>query len=132
MQAGIEQLFNQLMRPKLRNLVQDVYTNMSYALDEDGYAQAEYQDLVRKRFVKAWEGLVEGYKVRVATVLPAAPCLKQYTQDIFTESNYRLFFGLALDVLLKPWEKFVLGLKYTEVCIPVLCALRIIHLTVVC
>lgn len=36
-------------------------------------------------------------------------------QDTFTESNYRLFFGLALDVILKPWEKAVLSLKYTEV-----------------
>ena len=32
-------------------------------LDEEGYATADYQDLARKRFVKAWEGLVDGYKV---------------------------------------------------------------------
>jgi len=38
-----------------------------------------------------------------------------HQQDTFTESNYRLFFGLALDVILKPWEKAVLNLKYTEV-----------------
>jgi len=38
-----------------------------------------------------------------------------HKQDTFTESNYRLFFGLALDVILKPWEKAVLSLKYTEV-----------------
>jgi len=38
-----------------------------------------------------------------------------FRQDTFTESNYRLFFGLALDVILKPWEKAVLSLKYTEV-----------------
>ncbi len=36
-------------------------------------------------------------------------------QDTFTESNYRLFFGLAIDVLVRPWEKFVTALKYTEV-----------------
>ncbi len=36
-------------------------------------------------------------------------------QDTFTESNYRLFFGLAIDVLVIPWEKFVTALKYTEV-----------------
>ena len=39
-------------------------------------------------------------------------------QDIFTESNFRLFFGLALDVLVRPWEKFVMALKYSEVGIP--------------
>lgn len=25
-----------------------------------------------------------------------------------------MFFGLALEVLLRPWEKFVLGLRFTE------------------
>jgi len=92
----VEQLFNQLMRPKLRNLITDVYKDVSYVLDDDSYSAAEYQDVVRKRFIKAWEGLVDGYK------------------DTFTESNYRLFFGLVLDVILRPWEKFVMGFKFTE------------------
>ncbi|KAI0693895.1 COG4-domain-containing protein [Cytidiella melzeri] len=96
LRAGIEQLFNQLLRPKLRMFIPDVYKDVSYVLDDDSYATAEYNDVVRKRFIKAWEGLVEGYK------------------DTFTESNYRLFFGLALDVLVRPWEKFVTALKYTE------------------
>ncbi|KAJ7940910.1 COG4 transport protein-domain-containing protein [Mycena leptocephala] len=96
LRSGVEQLFNQLMRPKLRNLIGDVYKDVSYVLDDDSYSAAEYQDVVRKRFIKAWEGLVDGYK------------------DTFTESNYRLFFGLALDVLLRPWEKFMMGFKFTE------------------
>ncbi|EMD34512.1 hypothetical protein CERSUDRAFT_117357 [Gelatoporia subvermispora B] len=93
---GVEQLFNQLLRPKMRTFIIDVYKDISYALDEESYAAAEYQDLVRKRFIKAWESLVDGYK------------------DIFTEANYRLFFGLAVDVLVRPWEKFVMSLKYSE------------------
>ena len=62
-QAGIDQLFNQLMRPRLRTLIPDVYKDVSYVLDEDGYATAEYQDTVRKRFMKVWDGLTDGYKV---------------------------------------------------------------------
>jgi hypothetical protein len=62
-QAGIEQLFNQLMRPKLRTLIVDVYKDISYVLDDDSYSAADYQDVVRKRFIKIWEGLAEGYKV---------------------------------------------------------------------
>ncbi|KAF7295237.1 Cog4 domain-containing protein [Mycena indigotica] len=96
LRSGIEQLFNQLLRPKLRTLTTEVYKDVSYVLDEDAYAAAEYQDVVRKRFVKAWESLVDGYK------------------DNFTDSNYRLFFGLALDVVLRPWEKFMMGLRFTE------------------
>ncbi|KAJ7063050.1 COG4 transport protein-domain-containing protein [Mycena amicta] len=96
LRSGIEQLFNQLLRPKLRNLIPDVYKDVSYVLDEESYSTAEYQDVVRKRFIKAWEGLVDGYK------------------DGFTDSNYRLFFGLALDVVLRPWEKFMMGFRFTE------------------
>lgn len=51
------------MRPRLRNLITDVYKDVAYVLDEDAYSASEYQDVVRKRFVKAWEALVDGYKV---------------------------------------------------------------------
>ncbi|KAH0830472.1 COG4 transport protein-domain-containing protein [Lanmaoa asiatica] len=98
LRAGIDQLFNQLMRPRLRTLIPDIYKDVSYVLNEDGYATAEYQDIVRKRFVKAWEGLTDGYK------------------DACTENNYRILFGLALDVILRPWEKYILTLHYSEAC----------------
>lgn len=62
-QAGVEQLFNQLLRPKLRTFIADIYKDVSYVLDDDSYAAVELQDVVRKRFVKAWEALIDGYKV---------------------------------------------------------------------
>lgn len=34
---------------------------------------------------------------------------------MFSEENYRFFIGLALDVLLRPWEKTVMSMKFTEV-----------------
>ena len=95
-------------------MLTDVYKDVSYVLDEDAYATSEYTDVVRKRFVKAWENIIEGYKARsehVASRLISTNCM----QDTFTETNFRLFFGLALDVLLRPWEKIVFGLKYSEV-----------------
>ena len=51
------------MRPKLRTFIIDLYKDVSYELDEDSYAASAYQDVVRKRFIKSWEALVEGYKV---------------------------------------------------------------------
>lgn len=68
---GVEQLFNQLIRPKLRNLVPDIYKDISYVLDDDGYSTADYQDLTRKRFVKVWEILVDGYKVLLSYFITA-------------------------------------------------------------
>lgn len=53
------------MRPKLRNFIPEVYKDVSYVLDEDSYAATEYQDIVRKRFIRSWDTLVEGYKVGV-------------------------------------------------------------------
>ncbi|KAF9264914.1 COG4-domain-containing protein [Marasmius fiardii PR-910] len=94
--VGVEQLFNQLVRPKLKTFINEVYKDVSYVLDDDGYSNAEYHDLVRKRFAKRWEQLTEGYK------------------DMLSESNYRIFFVLVLDTILRPWEKFMLGFKFTE------------------
>lgn len=102
------------MRPKLRTFISDVYKDVTYMLDEDTYAVADYNDVIRKRFIKAWEGLIDGYKVCVMHSLYCF-CNLIIRQDIFTESNYRLFFGLALDVLVRPWERHVVTLKYSEV-----------------
>lgn len=66
-------------------------------LDEDSYTSAEANDLVRKRFIKAWESLMNGPKAN------------------FTEGNYRSFFGMAIDTLVKPWEKTLGIMKYSEV-----------------
>jgi len=96
-QIGVEQLFTQLMRPKLRSFITDMYKDVTYSLDEDGYTAAEYHDLVRKRFVKAWENLMEGYK------------------DTLTDENFRTLLSLTLDVILRPWEKFMMSMKFTEV-----------------
>lgn len=63
-------MFNQLMRPKLRTLIPDIYKDVSYVLDDDSYSAADYQDTVRKRFVKTWESLLDGYKVCWYTVFP--------------------------------------------------------------
>ncbi|TRM61706.1 COG4 transport protein-domain-containing protein [Schizophyllum amplum] len=96
LRTGIDQLFNQLLRPKLRNFIPEMYRDVTYVLDEDAYSVSEYQDTVRKRFVKAWESLLDGYK------------------DTFTLANYSVFYSLLLDVIVRPWEKFLMTLKFTE------------------
>jgi conserved oligomeric Golgi complex subunit 4 len=35
----------------------------------------------------------------------------------FTEGNYRAFFGMAIDMLVKPWEKMLGIMKFSEVSI---------------
>lgn len=65
-QSGLEQLFNQLVKPRLRSFIDECYKGVTYTLDEDSYSEAEFQDVVRKRFVRGWEALVEPYRVSPA------------------------------------------------------------------
>ena len=45
-------------------MLDDCYRDLNYALDEDTFAETEEQDVLQKRFVRAWEGLLDGYRVR--------------------------------------------------------------------
>jgi len=38
-------------------------------------------------------------------------------KSTFTEGNYRSFFGMAIDMLVKPWEKMLGIMKFSEVSI---------------
>lgn len=63
LKTGLEQLFNQLTRPRLRPILDDAYRDVNYVLDDDSFQGAEELDLVRKRFVKSWDSLILGYRV---------------------------------------------------------------------
>lgn len=36
-------------------------------------------------------------------------------KSTFTEGNYRTFFGMAIEMLVKPWEKMLGIMKFSEV-----------------
>ncbi|KJE05052.1 hypothetical protein I311_01145 [Cryptococcus gattii NT-10] len=94
--TGLEQLFNQLTRPRLRPILDDAYRDVNYVLDDDAFQEAEELDLVRKRFVKSWDSLILGYR------------------ETFTEHNFQTFFSLAVEVLVRHWEKMILSMRFTE------------------
>jgi hypothetical protein len=85
-QTGLEQLFNQLIRPRLRNLLDEVYRDTTYLLDEDGFAEADEADIVRKRFARGWEILVEGY--RVSRGSGPSPLRLLSCEDVFCEAYF--------------------------------------------
>jgi conserved oligomeric Golgi complex subunit 4 len=111
----VEQLFNQLVRPKLRTFLADVYKDYTYVLDDDSYAAAEYNEVVKKRFIKNIDLIVTGYKVRTYTIRTVVLISPMYFQEMFTENNFALFFVLLLDTLIKPWEKQIMTFRYNEV-----------------
>jgi conserved oligomeric Golgi complex subunit 4 len=65
MKAGLEQFFGQLIRPRLRALLDDCYRDVTYVLNESTFTEAEEGDLIRKRFIRQWQALFEGYRVRI-------------------------------------------------------------------
>ena len=97
--TSLDQLFNQLLRPRLRQLLAETYHNITYVLDEGAYEGAESADLIKKRFVRGWENLMSGYK------------------EWFTEDNYREFWSLCVEMVVKHWEKLLHGMRFSEVCI---------------
>lgn len=67
-QTELDQLFAQVTRPRLRSILTESYRDVSYFLDEDSYAEAEYKDLVRRRFIKGWEHVLSAFKVSLFPV----------------------------------------------------------------
>jgi len=92
----LDLLFTQTVRPRFRPILLEAYRDVSYILNDETYAEAEYSDLVRRRFIKGWETVVVPYR------------------SIFSEPNYDAFIVTALEGLVRPWEKLVMGMRFTE------------------
>jgi hypothetical protein len=38
------------------------------------------------------------------------------SQDTLTDANYQSFFGMTVESFVRPWEKYVMGMRFSEVC----------------
>ncbi|PLW24624.1 hypothetical protein PCASD_01410 [Puccinia coronata f. sp. avenae] len=94
--GGLEQLFNQLIRSKIRSILSECYKDVTYVLDEQSYAEAEVQDLFRKRFQKAWESLMDPYR------------------DSMTGENFKELIGLTVNVIARTWENMIKNQRFNE------------------
>ncbi|CAG8506943.1 12821_t:CDS:2, partial [Acaulospora colombiana] len=63
--SGIEQLFAQMVRPKIRPILQEAYKDIKYVLSEDEYHEQEANDGFSKRFVHGFDSLIHVYQVNV-------------------------------------------------------------------
>ncbi|KAA1116209.1 hypothetical protein PGT21_004733 [Puccinia graminis f. sp. tritici] len=94
--SGLEQLFNQLIRSKIRSILSDCYKDVTYVLDDQSYAEAEVQDLFRKRFQKAWESLMDPYR------------------DSMTSENFKELIGMTVNVIVRTWENMIKNQRFNE------------------
>ena len=95
----------------MRNLVAEVFKDVSYVLDDEAYSTTDSQEYVRKRFIRAWES-VEGYKVGQFQKLRIySDLFKEYLM----ERNYTMLFVMAVEILPWPLEKMAMSTKFNEV-----------------
>jgi hypothetical protein len=92
LRAGLEQLFAQLVRPRLRTLVPDVYRDIAYTGAGEDAGEGE----VVRRFARALDALLDGFR------------------GPLTAPNFALLFGMLVDALVRPWERHVMGLRFSE------------------
>jgi hypothetical protein len=102
-----------LTKPRLRSLLDEIYRDVTYNLDDDSFAEAEDLDIVRKRFIRSWESLVDGY--RVCHFLPLLWSDELMIKDSMTDHNYQSFFNMTVESFVRPWEKYVMGMRFSEV-----------------
>lgn len=65
--------------------------------------------------MRGWGEVVGAYRVNL--LVRIEDFLVDGIQDSLTEENYRAFFALAVEVVVRPWEKYIMGMKFTEVCL---------------
>ncbi|CAG8710570.1 4449_t:CDS:2, partial [Acaulospora morrowiae] len=94
--SGIEQLFTQMVKPRIRPILQEAYKDIKYVLNEDEYHEQEANDGFSKRFVYGFDSLIQVY------------------QTTFSENNYNQMMMHILELVTIMWEKTVFGTKFNQ------------------
>jgi hypothetical protein len=94
--AGLEQLFLQTLKPRIRPLYQEAYRDVKYVLDEDEYNEADSNDLFVRRFTQGFSKLIDIYR------------------RTLTETNFAHMLDLIVAAVVKQWEKIVLQTRFNQ------------------
>ncbi|KAF9973616.1 Golgi transport complex subunit 4 [Actinomortierella ambigua] len=94
--SGIDQLFHQILKPRLRPLLQDSYKGIKYVVTEEEYAEQEASNSFVNRFMSGFEALIEP--------------LKSY----LTEDNFNQIVASAVTSFTKTWEKIIFDTRFNK------------------
>ncbi|KAL1916355.1 uncharacterized protein VTP21DRAFT_5972 [Calcarisporiella thermophila] len=94
LQSGIEQLFGQTIKPRLRPLFQEAYREVKYVLEEDEFHEADLSDVFVHRFRAGFSSLIAVYK------------------ETLTPQNFMKLMQHVLDALTKHWEKIIFQSRF--------------------
>ncbi|KAI7897429.1 COG4 transport protein-domain-containing protein [Mucor mucedo] len=96
LQNGLEQLLNQILKPRIRPLFQDAYREVKYVLEEEEYNEADIEERFVKRFRRGFEHLIQIY------------------QRTLTDNNFSTLMGLVLEALTAQWERIVFQTRFNQ------------------
>ena len=65
----INELFTQMIKPRIRPILQEAYKDIKYVLDEDEYHEQEADDNFAKRFVSGFYSLIKIYQVNLNQII---------------------------------------------------------------
>ena len=92
----MEQLLNQVLKPRIRPLFQDAYKEVKYVLEEDEYNEADIEERFVKRFRRGFSNIIDVY------------------QKTLTENNLSTLMGLMLEALTLQWERIVFQTRFNQ------------------
>lgn len=96
LQNGIEQLINQILKPRIRPLFQEAYKEVKYVLEEEEYNEADIEERFVKRFRRGFENLINTYR------------------RTLTDNNFSTLMGLLLEALTAQWERIVFQTRFNQ------------------
>ncbi|CAO3628643.1 unnamed protein product [Mucor fragilis] len=96
LQNGIEQLMNQILKPRIRPLFQEAYKEVKYVLEEEEYNEADIEERFVKRFRRGFENLISIYR------------------RTLTDNNFSALMGLLLEALTSQWERIVFQTRFNQ------------------
>ena len=115
LRTGLDVLFTQTARPRLRQLFGELFNNYRYVLSEEEYAESESLGGMIVVTTTVLGNLVEGALTSNTTREGfVKKCIvgfeKMYTDDFqrfMTESNFSSLIQLCVDMFVKEWERMV-------------------------
>lgn len=92
----MEQLLNQILKPRIRPLFQDAYREVKYVLEEEEYNEADIEERFVKRFRRGFETLIQIYR------------------RTLTDNNFSTLMSLLLEALTSQWERIVFQTRFNQ------------------
>ncbi|KAI8620669.1 COG4 transport protein-domain-containing protein [Chytriomyces sp. MP71] len=90
----VENIFNQMIKPRIRQTVADLCKDTKYVLSDEEYVEADSQDLFIKRFVRDFGKLISVYK------------------NTYSPRNHNQNVAYFIETILKEWERHSFSVKF--------------------